>query len=237
MTTRPMFMPLLPCESNGPGVKEMPVEFTWVPGLALSQKQKNVQALHDAIAKTDFQSKVLEISTKSKNQLGISLSAFNLLLPGGYSVETAYQAGKIFEGGFGPFPEVLSREGREVRKYVQQMGEGKAIIGFSFKGEVWPTTPTRLFYNWLYCKALQANPQSVAALQAYGAYTDIEFNPKKSVNCQAYAAALFQSLKAFGVLDEALATREAFISYHPKSQLASRGGKTQREAFQQDTLF
>jgi hypothetical protein len=215
----------------------MPVEFTWVPGLALSQKQKNIQALHNAISKTGFSSKVLEISTKSKEQLGISLSAFNLLLPGGYSVETAYQTGKVFEGECGPFPEILSQDGREVRKYVQQMGEGKAIVGFSFEGEVWPTTPTRLFYNWLYCKALQVNTQHAAALQAYGAYTDIEFNPQKSVNCQAYAAALFQSLKAFGVLDEALATREAFISYHPKSQLARKGGKTQREAFLQDTLF
>jgi hypothetical protein len=30
---------------------------------------------------------------------------------------------------------------------------------------------------------------------AYDAYTDIEFNPKKSYNCQAHSAALYKSAK------------------------------------------
>ena len=54
--------------------------FDWFPGFAVSQKQKSIESLHTAILKTDTHAKPLEISTKSTEPLGVSLSAFHLRL-------------------------------------------------------------------------------------------------------------------------------------------------------------
>ncbi len=44
----------------------------------------------------------------------------------------------------------------------------------------------------------------------YDAFTDIEFNPQKSINCQAEAAAVYVSLQRLGLLEEALQSKEKF---------------------------
>ena len=44
----------------------------------------------------------------------------------------------------------------------------------------------------------------------YDAFTDIAFNPQKSINCQAEAAAIYVSLKKQGLLEEALKDKENF---------------------------
>ena len=45
--------------------------FEWFPGFAISQKQKSVESLHHAIQKADADARPLEISTKSKETVGI----------------------------------------------------------------------------------------------------------------------------------------------------------------------
>ena len=57
-----------------------------------------------------------------------------------------------------------------------------------------PLNPKTVFYNWLYINAVLENPLLAAELLKYNAFTDIEFNPAKSINCQAKAAALFVAL-------------------------------------------
>ena len=71
------------------------------------------------------------------------------------------------------------------------------------------------FYDWLYLKALVANPELAAAVETYDAFTDIEFNPERSLNCQARSAALYRSLVHAGKLEEALSSQEAFLRIHP----------------------
>jgi hypothetical protein len=44
----------------------------------------------------------------------------------------------------------------------------------------------------------------------YAGFTDIEFNPQRSINCQARSAALFLSLMKRGDLESALHTPTAF---------------------------
>ena len=44
----------------------------------------------------------------------------------------------------------------------------------------------------------------------YDAFTDIEFNPQKSINCQAEAAAVYVSLRKQGLLEEALKNKDSF---------------------------
>lgn len=48
--------------------------FEWYSGFAVSQIQKSIKSLHNAIIKADVNAKTLEISTKSPEAIGIRLS-------------------------------------------------------------------------------------------------------------------------------------------------------------------
>lgn len=50
-------------------------------------------------------------------------------------------------------------------------------------------------------------------LEKYEAFTDIEFNPEKSINCQAHAIAMFMSLKSRGLLRE-IKNQERFLEIY-----------------------
>jgi len=191
--------------------------FAWNPGFAFSQKQKNVVALHDAIRRIDPSAKILEISSKSLQPLGVSLSAFNLKFSYGgadCSVESVFQASKVFDGGVGPFPELYSHDSREVRHHVQAASAGRRLLAFEFDDVRWELEPKTAFFYQLYIKALLANPELAAALLEFDAFTDIEFNPNRQINCQAAAAAFYVSLCRTGELNEAMSSREAFLKFH-----------------------
>lgn len=72
------------------------------------------------------------------------------------------------------------------------------------------TKPETYFYNWLYINALNLQKDLAVQVLGYDAFTDIEFNPKKSINCQAEAAAIFVSLTRQGLLEAALKDKEKF---------------------------
>ena len=215
MATRPCYRPL----EKFVGYRTVEsAPFVWAGGFAFSQKQKNVVALHDAIHRIDPAAKVLEISSKSLQPLGVSLSAFNLKFPHNgaeCSVEAAFQAGKVFEG-VGPFPELYSHDSREVRHHVQEVSAGRRLLAFEFDGVRWDLEPKTAFFYWLYIQALIANPQLAEAVKEFDAFTDIEFNPKRQVNCQAAAAAFYVSLCRTGKMEEAMSSREAFLRIHGK---------------------
>ena len=214
MAKRPCYRPL--DKFVGYKTVESP-EFKWNPGFAFSQKQKNVVALHDAIHRIDPSAKILEISSKSLQPLGVSLSAFHLKFPYGgaeCSVESVFQASKVFDGGVGPFSELYSHDSREVRHHVQDASAGHRLLAFEFDGIRWDLEPKTAFFYQLYIKAILANPELAAALLEFDAFTDIEFNPNRQINCQAAAAAFYVSLCRQGKLEEAMSNREAFLKLH-----------------------
>lgn len=81
MANRPVY---IPCLKGQALVTPVAVEFKWVAGMAVTQKQKSIRSLHEAAVKRNI-AQVLEISSKSENPLGVKLSAFNLpfVMPGG----------------------------------------------------------------------------------------------------------------------------------------------------------
>lgn len=214
MASRPAYFPNL----DAIGVETRFFDFEWHPGFAPSQKKKNVAGLHASITGCYPGRKPLEISSKSLLPEGVALSAFNLKLPVGgvpCTVESVFQAGKVFEGSVGPFPELVSHDSREAKKFVRARSEGLALVAFEADGVRWPLEPKTAFYDWLYLKALVANPDLAAAVEGFDCFTDIEFNPGKQLNTQAAAAALYRSLKHAGRLEEALSSQEAFLRIHP----------------------
>ena len=211
MAQRPLFIPA----AEGPAlVRTQYVEFQWFPGMAVSQKQKSVDSLHAAACKLPSISRVLEVSSKSREELGIALSAFNLTFTTvkhnrTFSVECAYQGSKVFEQG-GPFVDIFGMTSREAKKDERLRSSGR-LTGFRFFGTDWGLEPLTAFYDWLYINALKKQPGVTERLLEYSAFTDIEFNPERSINCQAYSVALYISLHRRGLLEEATSSKEAFL--------------------------
>lgn len=187
-------------------VDEIEVDFKWHPGLAKIQKQKSVFELHSEFKKLYSNYKILEVSSKSEVELGIKLSAFNLMITDKqgkkYSVESAFQSSKKFEYG-GPYIDILNKESIESKRdeRLKSSGELKAFI---FYGREWSLEPKNLFYDWVYIRALYKQRDLARLVLDYDAFTDIEFNPLKSYNCQAKAVALFVALKRRNLLDYAM---------------------------------
>ena len=208
MVKRPVFIPIGKPEHL---VDEVQVGFAWHPGFATIQKKKNVAALHASAAKKGMVP-LLEVSTKSEEMLGQQFSAFNLKIEtdiGEISLEAAYQGSKVFEKG-GPYTDIYSKDSRSAKKDTRVRDSGP-LRCFDYFGVEWPLIPKTAFYDWLYLSALRSHQNLFKYLYEYKGFTDIEFNPKKSINCQARTCALLVSLLKLNLLDHALRSQRDFI--------------------------
>ena len=213
MAKRPIFVPLLDGKRF---VLERYVDFHWHAGFAKSQKQKSIRALHEMALREYGVQHPLEISSKSEDPLGVALSSFNLTFITNkgrkLTVEAAFQGSKVFEGG-GPFIDIFKKSPVEAKRDERLRTNG-SLTKFSFFGTDWALEPKTAFYDWLYINALLKNADLVDQLTDRDGFTDIEFNPERSINCQARSAALFCALFHTEKLDFALESRENFLSLY-----------------------
>ena len=201
-------------------VDEETVEFRWFSGFSVSQKRRSIESLHRSAATNLGISRILEVSTKSEVPFGVRLSAFNLLVeidsrPHPILLEAAFQGSKVF-GARGPFTNLYSmRSGRDVKRYMRQFST-EQLTAFRFDGRDWGLTPRTAFYDWLYLRALRAladRDRTIdATLGEFEAFTDIEFNPDKSLNCQARSCALYVALLKNGGLRTAITDPAEFVA-------------------------
>lgn len=219
MANRPIFIP-----SNDPQklVENVSIEFVWHAGRLPTDKQKNVTAIHEA-ARLKGYPHILEVSTKSKEEIGRRLSAFNLkvqtplgLLP----IEAVYQGSKVFEHG-GPYTDLIQKTSLEAKTDSRLKSSGP-IIGFNYFGQEYPAEPKTAFYDWLYLSALAPHQDFLKKrMMIYDGFTDIEFNPLKSVACQARTCAILVSLLKMNVLDKILSSPDWFFSGEGRYPLIS----------------
>ena len=216
MSERPVFEPL---KSGETLVKKNNVEFVWFPGFAKEQKQRSIKSLHENAKKSYDYPQILEISTKSETTLGVRASAFNIKLQtqSGIkaTVESFYQGSKVFKKG-GPFTDIYDKNSIDAKKDDRIRTSGE-LIGFEFYGTKWGLND--YFYDWLYLNALLQNKDIGDNLMNYDAFTDIEFNPKKSYNCQAYSAALFKAASHRDFNLEEIKDPKKFRKMFPKEKL------------------
>jgi hypothetical protein len=220
MAQRPIFIPNL---EGFPFVKEMLLEFEWHAGFAKVQAQKSIASLHMAAARAKIEP-ILEISSKSTEELGISLSSFNLkIVKDGksLSVECAYQGSKFFANG-GPFSSLYFVSSREAKTDERLRNSGE-FVGYEFFGESFPINPVTAFYDWLYLNALSQNLNLAEKLLEYKSFSDIAFNPKKSLNCQARAAALFVTLHHNGEVQRVIEDRDYYFDLIANKNLKDIG--------------
>ncbi len=220
MAERPAFT-LASHATNAEPVSVAYYPFTWSPGMSATQKRKNVEALHRVIREHQPGARPLEVSTKSTEPLGIALSAFNLGVNRHgvkFHVESLYQASKVFRDGAGPFPNLYDKRPKVVRDAIKPH-TGSPLARFAWREVVWPLEPKLAFYTWLYCMALHhiQNRRLVEILLAarYSHFTDIEYNPKRTLNSQSFAVAYYVHLVQSGQADTALAGQDAFLAVFP----------------------
>lgn len=201
MAVRPVFEVL----DKAPYYQEVQISFVFSSGFSKTQKQKNIQAIHQGYVRCFPDKRVLEISSKSMQEGGEALSAFFLpkyvpSLGRSVPVENVFQAGKVFANG-GPYTDLLTVSPRDAKRDERLRGSGP-LRRFVFEGQDYPLAPKTIFYDYIYINALLENPDRAKVALSYDAFTDVEFNPEKSLNCQARAAAIFVSLSRLGKLDQ-----------------------------------
>lgn len=202
MATRPIFVPI----SKKPFFEKLDVEFEWHPGFSLVQKQKSLESLHRNAKKQYGLGELLEISSKSPVQIGNRLSAFNLKAHTkdenycsnmDFSLETVFQTSKVFKKNI-HCVDLLGNDQREIRKLAKER-EPLGLTGFRLEGADWSLKPKGAFYNFIYIKSLLNIPEIREKLIPYEGFTDIEFNQKKSINCQAEAVSMYTGLRKGGI--------------------------------------
>lgn len=210
MAKRPVFV-----ASNSANnlIEEIEIEFTWFPGFSINQKQRSINSLHDNFKKTNENISILEVSSKSPELIGTKLSAFHLMLTNKKtnlttSVETIFQSSKVFENG-GPYIDLVAKTPNEAKKDPRLKNSGKLLF-FDHDGEKFALHPKTLFYDWLYINALNQHKHYATQVLNYDAFTDIEFNQQKSINCQARSASIFVALSRKGLLKKALNSLDEF---------------------------
>lgn len=209
---RPIFIP----NYKEVGVIEENIEFTWHKGMSAEVRKRSMKSLHEKIKEKKGDKKILEASSKSENDLGIKLSAFYLKNGEYIPVENLFQSSKKFESG-GPYRDLLSVSPKDAKR-DKRLKESGDLVSFEFNGESFPLEPKSLFYDWLYMKTLFRgdNDELVEKFikSKFEIFTDIEFNPKKSFNCQARTLALAISLNYHNEIDNFINDPEYFIEIH-----------------------
>ena len=214
MARRPVFVP----DSDKPYVSEVSLDFEYFPGSSIQQKQRSVASLHASYVARFPSSRVLEVSSKSERDIRVQLSAFNLMIEypgrGSCSVECAFQASKVFLHG-GPFVDLFNASSRAA-KSDRRLRESGKLVGFKYFEHEFPLEPKTYFYDWLYASTLCRHDKLVEQVMMFDAFTDIEHNPERSINCQARSVAKVVGLARAGLLADALQSPRAFLElgYH-----------------------
>lgn len=187
--------------------KDLIIDFEYIKGLAFSQKQKNVLSFHKSIKELFPGKNILEVSSKSFDDIGRKCSAFNLKIAE-HSFESIFQSSKVFEGNI-RYEFLKDYMPLEAKHYIRN-NVNSNLIGFEYQGEKFPTTPKSFFYDYLYIKALVESEIDKKELMNYQIFTDIEFNEKKQYNCQARAVCIYVALQSSGKLERALSSPQNF---------------------------
>lgn len=152
-------------ESNKIRFTDFDIE--WNHGFSIQQKQKNVRNFHVAISKYfNVQlNQILEVSTKSFDEIGKQLSSFNLKIQineGKFPLECIYQSSKVFANFLGEYQisEALYMNPKSAKVRLAKENHNY-LIKFRCFGKDFPLEPKYLFYDWLYINAVKELPDLI----------------------------------------------------------------------------
>ena len=208
MAVRKVYLPV----SEFPYFREISVTFPWSNG----SRHQIIQAVQEAFHGLHPDIPALEVSLASPQQEGVGVAAMKLPLrlatqEQEIPVGIIYQASRVFENG-GPYLELLQCSRQTVQKERRLQQSGKCIR-YQLEGKEFLLEPyPYAFFNWLYGRALQQNPEKAEGILKFGAFTDLDLgSAKKDRNSPARAAAVYVGLAAAGRLS-CLDSYEAFAA-------------------------
>ena len=135
--------------------------------------------------------RILEVSSRSPDELGRHLSAMNLRAaddPLRRTVEAVYQAAKTYGAGG---PATPARTGYEAKRIDRERRRQGPLTGFEHAGRRWALETGTAFYDWLWARSALADygPKIIERLQEYDGFTD-QFHRPGAKACQAKTAAI-----------------------------------------------
>lgn len=244
------------------GVETKEINFAFYSGFAPIQKIKSRDSMHESILKQEPNAKILEVSTKSDDEFGKKLSAFNLIIDN-RPFECAFQEAKRFKisdsiitnieldtKGKGKismdisdrlvgendeyYLEPISNNPRELKsllKAFMKANKNAKLSHFVYKGKIFEinagvANSESYFYDFLYFMALRENfsKSEIRQILQYSIFTDIEFNHKVSINCQARSCALYHYALLNDKVDFYVANKEHFKSLYNQYKQANKDG-------------
>ena len=102
---------------------------------------------------------------------------------------------------------------RDAKRYIRENGQ-KLLKCYRYEGKEIPLSTGTLFYDYIYICALMQNPDVSSALIEYDLFTDIEFNEKKGLNCQARACAIYSYMLRTGTVDKYMDSMASFATIY-----------------------
>ena len=100
-------------------------------------------------------------------------------------------------------------------KRDKRLHDSGNLKAFQYQNMEFPLIPKTAFYDYIYIAAVKESftTHELNAISNYNYFTDIEFNPEKSINTQARTVALIRLiLDQYGYLPDF--SKEEFIQYH-----------------------
>lgn len=193
-----------------PYFRKVEVETTFPNGW-FYKPQLAIDKINDVYKiKTGAENNPLEVSSKSNNEIGKKLSAFNLKNKDGLTVECLFQASKKFENG-GPYLGLLNAPSNKSKKDNRLNNSGK-LVAFVKDGKEYPLIPRTAFYDYLYISVLMENKDLWDEIDKNNAFSDVWFNPDEKINCQAEAVAIFKGLRQSGNLENTMKSYDDFVN-------------------------
>ena len=197
MSTRPCFI-VYPGE---PLPQQIDIDFLWIRGQAHSRRVLCADELAHAIRSKFPEGRHLEVSTYSRTDLGLRLSAMNVRFRSGCyadrTVESVYQSSKVFANG-GPYLDIIDDGYVGNPKRDPRLQNSGDLEGFHINSTTIALSDAERLYDAIYITALRQNPKLFTTCMSYNIFTDIAYNPKTMHSTQAAAIATALAMDVSG---------------------------------------
>lgn len=197
--------------STKEGVVERVYNFEWSMGLAVSQLRKSIRSLHNEIRNSGYD-KVIEVSTKSEDEVGRKLSPFNLMvniegeiLP----VESVYHGSKVFNdnGNMVRISECEYMKPCKIKQFIREtIGvRNLKLVEFNIKGKKrFDLSSKGMCFDYIHILGASQNEELGNEIMKYDCFTDLMFKRENGIGCQARSCAMYKYLRTSGLVDRFL---------------------------------
>ena len=159
---------------------------------------KNETVYSTKLSAADYQASLVSAGNSGTVNSVVSQTIDKLAASGAtYTEYGMLMAGKVFENGC-QYTDLMLVSPKDAKRDERLKNSGKLTM-FRFSGQNFPLIPESLFYNYIYINAIIENEKLAKKILDFNGFTDIEFNPQKSISTQAESAAIYVALAELGM--------------------------------------